>query len=119
MRDSATDPEFYNLTREDLSFAILITQNGEASSFFDETYFNVSMIETDIEFDFQTNNAVIKETETQMVKCGERYPQINEEADKFRTVFQNSSYCPQNDHFIVGGSVMNGGRRTLNINIKK
>ncbi|CAI2361053.1 unnamed protein product [Moneuplotes crassus] len=119
VNDPLTIEEYYDLTQDDFSFAVSLIDQQTSLSFIDPTYFNVSITQIEVGYNFQENKADFNEYSKDSSICGENYPKINKDVDVFRDIYKNSSYCPANSTLTVGGSVLKNQRKSIKIYVKE
>lgn len=119
VRDQYKDPEIFNLTAEDVNFAVFMSVGG-TQEVIDPTLFTVSFAQLNVGFDFDvTQNFYESSFSKGATICHEKYPSIEGDFDRFADIYRNKSFCAEDQSFQLGGNVFDGNRKQYMIDVRR
>lgn len=111
VRNSASNPETFDIESEDVSFAVYLALFGTESAN-DERIFNVTFRQLEIAYDFvDRNNFFETWTDKGASICHDNFPSIGDDTLVLENIYKTKSVCAEDQNFKLGGSVYGGNTR--------
>ena len=114
-----TNPEDYNIDFNSFGFNFVFMDLFTKQKFYDETYFKITVDQTNFEFNVSTGAINLTIESRDFSLWGDNLPDFGKAFKEASNAIKRSHYCTKNQNFTVRGSVLSSLTKIIQLSITK